>query len=183
MELSKQAIAAIDKAHSFVCYWDDTGEAGGVYFIVAVNRPYETAQEYVESVNGGVVLTQADGSRWEQPSAAQAQQPVLERREGMQASDFLAGKVTKGPYASDQDAALTDWLLGLSGQIVALLSDDDLMALEHGFSIQRKLGLNVSFTETTVNEADWPQQLRNAMRGDKSVPLMRENTRASITWR
>lgn len=144
MSLSTKSVIAVQAAKRLILYKDDPPEGGRIYFVVA---------QVGENRDQAEALTCEDGTRWQGSDREKVMEPVLALRPGMEATDFCGGSVARGPYADEIDRKLKALLVAMSGKIVAMLNADDIMMLSHGYSIARKLGIEIGFTHKGTERA------------------------------
>lgn len=178
MLFSKDSQTHIKTAERFVIYSDEIAGSGRVYFVVALlATPASEASGGSLSDYQHCVLLTEDGHRWEGSDRTQVMGGVQALRPGLETFDFLAGYVPRGPYASELDNELSQWLLSLDGRSIASLEEGELMALSEGYERGRRLGLLVAINDTSEPHSSITKQLR---RRDKESPFLRSNARVSV---
>lgn len=174
MLLSASSIAAIKVARIIYIITDATGDTPA-YFI---------ATQSGDDARDREATTNSDGGRWGAESKQAAIEAVQAIRPELESHDLAAGVVSSpGPSGYDLDRQAVVWLLTLSGKRITELDDDERMLLAHGYTYRRRLGVNVSFSHTGVEESTpdprklsvIEQQLRAIGRGDQCPPIYQDN--------
>ena len=68
----------------------------------------------------------------------------------------------------------------LSGRILATLNKDEIGLLHRWYEQGRKLGVKVNVSYPGFGPGDLPVQFKAVVRGDKNVPIWRENSVVSV---